>query len=99
MRVALMTSALLLTACLQPVEDLSDAGAVVDAGTSAVMPGEPPGRCDWDGGAALCAAVTHVVFDGVSCRSVCAPSRQAGEPGVFDSQLECAAFCVPPDGG
>ncbi|MGV3619295.1 MAG: hypothetical protein ACO1OB_00680 [Archangium sp.] len=93
MRTWATLSVLFFSSCLQAVPEEFDAGSSVDASMPSRV--EPtPGRCDWDGGGlGICQAVTAYVFDGSKCRPVCS-NRQPGEPGVFETTLECEFFCV-----
>lgn len=103
MRIWATTLVVMASGCFQPVADgvlpvAVDAGRVVDAGRPPYDAGRPPVRvdpCAWDGGGeGLCQVDTVGVFDGVSCRGVCATGRSAGEPGVF-ALGQCQRFCVP----
>lgn len=100
MRMWATVSVLIFSSCLQAVPEDVDAGHSVQLDGSTPSRVEPtPGRCDWDGGGlGVCQAVTAYVFDGSDCRPACS-NRQAGEPGVFETNLECAFFCLPPDAG
>lgn len=99
MRIWATLSVVLLSSCLESVDDVRDAGAATPDASQPSRVEETPGRCDWDGGGlGVCQAVTAFVFDGTSCRTACT-SRQPGEPGIFETNLECELFCLPPDSG
>lgn len=99
MRTWATLSVLFFSSCLQAVPEELDAGTSALDGSTPSRVEPTPGRCDWDGGGlGTCQAVTAYVYDGAACRPACS-NRQPGEPGVFETNLECAFFCLPPDSG